>query len=915
MELTLEEGTARTVADELERTGVPLRMEIPEALSKADGQFMEYVSLLTTGLRLRGTLAGQTESLLLADDQTGAQIARIVCTAHVLGVSIDASDLERVVGGKPAARTRALRRLQDEHIITSEDQRSWRGLHQRRSKVLMELLHESPPPTLEETLGKVVTALDPTTLSWALRRVIELFGDVPESHIDAIRTAVRDCKTVRATAILMEGLERVDNAATAREYIPIMERHRHPRLRLSEVAPLVCADKLSDIEFGESGNSEMDLMWRPIRAISNHLSPRSTVYCDVAASALEIDSFVDEVVAASLSDAVRVLEAVAPYVSFSYNQLRRIASAFRLPDGVPEHKDRVLHGRLLSSSHAAAVDGRAFGEAFGDLSTRVCKATQAHPNTISMVADQDKSTVTIEVLAVPNDEEYWTIEWDLPSSRDQNEAPNHRQAVELATHIEECCPELQTVEVKTVLADGSRLVSLGIEPGYKRFSTGARPSRANVRVVAGVIAAITRQVAAFSWTEIARARTGLAHQVLELVSEAPRRLNPNDNEGRRRQWAAVLDGAEEVIHGIGPPPAASELDPGIAPAQWDPRQGRDELTESLGEVVTALRRLLPEGDRKYVGIAACIQGAVERIGVVLSESRTLMTGEEGCVYPRLTLELDRVRWLLISIARDPSARRRIRGAPGELRKSVDQLIEEVADRQINAERQHLEAVFSPSALSTCMVPEEDPFPTAIVGHQWIVEVALEQWNSAREESMSIDTEVVEVPVALLCVMEDAALPLAVRLSRLEKGRYIPLTEDAIVRIAELLGRRFQPGETARTVSSVSNELVLASWENARRRMRPASWPEVKAASPRCRLEAALKVAEEAELEREILNAIRKLGALVEAELDGGSAAPIAAELAVPSALRDKGTEEFVSESLVGLALLLAVCVDMQLSGG
>ena len=115
---------------------------------------------------------------------------------------------------------------------------------------------------------------------------------------------------------------------------------------------------------------------------------------------------------------------------------------------------------------------------------------------------------------------------------------------------------------------------------------------------------------------------------------------------------AALDGAEEVIHSIGPPPAASELDPGIAPAQWDPRQqGRDELTESLGEVVTALRRLLPEGDRKYVGIAACIQRAVERIGVVLSESRTLMTGEEGCIYPRLTLELDRVRWLLISVAR------------------------------------------------------------------------------------------------------------------------------------------------------------------------------------------------------------------------------------------------------------------------
>ena len=462
---------------------------------------------------------------------------------------------------------------------------------------------------------------------------------------------------------------------------------------------------------------------------------------------------------------------------------------------------------------------------------------------------------------MPDDDEYFTtIEWDLPSSRDQSEDPIHRQAVELATYVGECCPELQTVEVRTVLADGSPLVICGIEPGHKRLGTAARPSRANVRVVSGVIAAITRQVAAFSWTEIVRARTGVAQQVIELAAEAPRRLNPNDNEGRRKRWTVALYRVEEIIQGIGPPPAVSELDPGMAPVQWDPRQGRDELTQSLGEVVTALRRLLPEGDRQFVGIAACIQRAAKRICVVLSESRTLMTVEEGCVYPRLTEELDRVRGVLISVSVDSSMKGRIKGTPMELAKSVDQLVGSVANRQLRTERQHLETVFSGSASSVRTVSDEKPFPTSISGHQWIMEVALENWSVALEESVSIDGEVVEVPVVLLCVTEDAALPLAVMLSRLEKGRYIPLTEDAIVRIAELLGRRFQPGETARTVSFVSNELVLASWENARRRLRPATWPAVKAASPRCHLEAAMKVAEEAEWEHETLvTAIRELG--------------------------------------------------------
>lgn len=917
VELRLDEETAKTVANELEHSGVRLRMEIAEAVTKADGRFMEYVSLLTTGLRLRATLAGQAESLLLADDQTAAEIARIVCAAHVLGVPIDASDLQRGVGGDPSAHTRALRRLQNEHIITSEDQQAWRGLHQRRSEVLTELLHESPPPTLRETLGKVIIALDATTLSWALRRIIELFGDVPDGYINAIQTAVHNCKTARETAILMEGLERVDNTATASDYIPIMEHHRHPRLPLSRVAMLVCADKLSDIPFGQSGNTEMDRVWRAIRAISNHLPPRSTVYCDAAASELESSLFVDRVLAASLPDAVRLLEAVAPYVSLSYDQVRRIACAFPWPSGVPQREDRVLYGRLLCSTHSAAIDKSAFARAFGDLTTRVLKAVQIHPNTIAVADDMGESTITIKVLAtVDHKEDFGTIEWDLPSSRDRSEDPIHHQAVDLAVYVGECCPELNTVEVRTVLADGSDLVVCGMKPGHKRLGTGARPRRANVRVVAGVMAAITRQVAALSWTEIVRARTGLAQQVIELAKEAPRRLNPNDNEGRRKQRASALDVAEGIVQRIGPPPAVAELDPGIAPAQWDPRHGRDELTESLGEAVTALRRLLPEGDRQFVGIGACIQRAAKRIGAGLCEPRTLITVEEGSVYPRLREELDRVRGLLIAVSVDSSTRRRIKGTPKELAKSVDQLVTSVANRQTEREREELETVFSGLASSVGTMPEEEPFPNSVMGHQWIVEVELENWSAALEESMSVDREVVEVPVTLLCVAEDAALPLAVLLSRLEKGRFIPLTEDAIIRIAELIGRRLRPGEMARSVSYVTNELVLASWENARNRLRPANWPVATDASPRWHLENAMTVLDFGGWKHEgLVAAMGELSDLVRAELDGSRTTRIAAELAVPSALRDDEVEEPTTEQMVAISSLLAVSVDMELSDG
>ena len=55
-----------------------------------------------------------------------------------------------------------------------------------------------------------------------------------------------------------------------------------------------------------------------------------------------------------------------------------------------------------------------------------------------------------------------------------------------------------------MLADGSRFVVGESESGYKRLDLSARPRRSNVRVVSGVVAAISRQVAAFSWTELIR---------------------------------------------------------------------------------------------------------------------------------------------------------------------------------------------------------------------------------------------------------------------------------------------------------------------------------------------------------------------------------------------------------------------------
>ena len=915
VELRLDDDTAETIAMQLEYAGVHLALEVAEAVSKSDGQLMEYVSLLTTGRRLQAVLASQAESLLNAEDQIGADIARLICSAHILGVVIDASDLERGVGRERSDLTRALRRLQDEHIITTDDQQAWRGLHERRSNVLTQLLHGSPPPTLRDTLGNVLSILRTASLSWALRRIIELFGDIAVDQSGAIRGAVRNCRHAKDVAILFEGLERSDHSVTAWKYIPVIERHRHPRMSVSGLTMLVCTDKLSDVQFGKSRSDSLDRVWRPIRACTDDLPPRSTVYCDAAASDLQAEQLINHTVGSSLEDAVRLLEATGPYVSLPPEELGLIASTFPWPEGVLDRETRLLHGRLLCSSYLAAIEPAAFVDAFGDVATRLCNAVRADGDTVSLLVDRDESIATIELLADPTEhDDFAGFEWDLPASSDGTRDFANDRAVELATYIGECCPELRTVEIKTVLADRSRFVVGELEPGYKRLDPSARPRRSNVRIVAGVIAAIARRLAAFSWTELIRARTRIGEDVAGLVSEATRRLSPYDNAGRRREWSATLDQIERDLLMIGLPPPLSYLDSAGAPVRWDLARDEDKLAVALNTMVTALRRLVPDPpvDREFVQIAAQIQDAIEKLNAGLNDPRTPTTSQEDGFYPRLVEELSRLRSLLITVWLDNSTMRSIKGTPTELDNAVDAIVETVSSRRLQAERKELETAFSDAGSTVHIVLDRKPFPTSIVGHQWVVEVSLENWEAALQESNVIDREVVEVAVTLLCVAEDVVLPIAVSLSRPERGGYIPLAPDSIRQMAAIRGRRFELGTTSKALSSVADELVLASWKNARDQMRPETWPAVRDVSAAAHLEHAIRITQHTTWRTEEITAIiQELVARVEDELQRTSRKPIAAELAIPSVLSARKLDDDSAEFLVAVASLFAIIVDLE----
>lgn len=917
VELALDDRTAMDIADQLAYAGVDLVLEVDEAIGKADGQLMEYVALLTTGHRLRAVLASQVETLLRAD-HAGAAAARLVCAAHVLGVSIDAEALAAALDVSQLELTVALSRLQDEHIITSDDHTGWRGLHQRRSETLTELLHQTPPPTLNGTLETVLYAVGLRGLGWSLRRIVELFPHLPPHHAGAVEQAAQGCQTADEAAVLFEGLERADHSVTASTYIPILERHRRGRVPLLDFAMLVCGDKFGGVRFGTGGDSLIDRMGENIHRCAEELPERFAEYASTAASAIGAETLTELAVHATLEDAVRLLEAAALYVSLQDDELSRIAEAFVWPGGVQlDLPVRQLHGRLLAACYVASRGPESFARAFGTVSERFQRAAESHPNVVTAdLLEGDPVHGRLELLAAPEEmDDTSRFPWDLEPRSDGGDATN-RNAVNLATFIGECCPEFDVVEATTILADGSPLRIGDFEPGHKRLARNARPPREVVRVNVGVQAAISRQAAAYSWTELVRLRTRAAALLASLTREAPRRLSDTDNSRRREDWLSALSEVGQLMGSMPRPPATSDLDIGVAAASWDAERDEDQLSRALRSALTVLEMLVPEPPGKFVPAGAGDQArqAASKVREALDGTTALTTASERAAFALIADDLDLLRDLLVALAFDGELSRRIRGSPNDLPSVVRQLVHVTADRQLAEERERLEAQLAdvPDA-RVLQIQDEDAFVTSIAGHQWLIVVPPASWEAIAVVAAQQE-RVVDVPVSVVCEWGGVLLPIAARFTTSFGAGLLPLGPDAIERFATAIDKEVVSGPAVEVVGEVVSELALASWEHARASLRPPAWADA-GGDPNVHLDQATRLITDAGPARGVVEPLQELAGRVRSEIDGADGlVPLAAELAGRAIFDSSDIDDSHSLAIVTQAVLAALDVELQRVG-
>lgn len=146
-------------------------------------------------------------------------------------------------------------------------------------------------------------------------------------------------------------------------------------------------------------------------------------------------------------------------------------------------------------------------------------------------------------------------------------------------------------------------------------------------------------------------------------------------------------------------------------------------------------------------------------------------------------------------------------------------------------------------------------------------------------------------MSVVCEVDGTLLPIAVRLSIISPSGLLPLTPDVVDSFAAALGYSTIAASSLELIGAVTQELLLASWEDARTKLRPFDWllPDNDS---RGHLATARHLLHDARfLEEEWLTPMNDLADRLESEFESELARPISAELS--------GTGIFDSRELPG----------------
>lgn len=573
-----------------------------EAVARADGLLMEFIALATTGRRLREVLADQITDLQIPQRRLDRTVLRLVCAAHTLGVEVAADALPAVLCQPADLVGDALERLADEHLVVNEDGIGWKGLHDLRTQVLLQLLHTSPPPTLAATYAETVLVLPAAARPSALRRAAshiaavaakaqahDLPGDERRAGLQqalrplsqAIADQLRACVTdppwdvfaAAHAAGLLETADRLDTLAHLHAALPLVERECPPTLEAPTLLwmALMWADRDLDVE---------ELQW--VKELGQRLPARSNDLGRMAARGLSPNALTRLLHDADLATAVRLSEAAEHLVGLNHQQAALVYERHVPPrPGLPgEDQDLVQADRRaqLTASLTALADlrGAHVTAVFGDTEQRAVDAVASDPYGCRVSVEIRATTAEDTQTSLQRS---WTYDTDrlrvitalafarlngtdpvpsaYPPRPQKDPVSDSAQTNLLARRLFDACPEADVVDVQLWHPHGQpqRIHGTDVSNGHRTLSAGVllreRDTSRNVALQAAAADIVSSQ----HWTERCLAQARLAGQLLELLEEFPARVGPYLSARISHEWRHRLELAHQAAVAMPPRPA------------------------------------------------------------------------------------------------------------------------------------------------------------------------------------------------------------------------------------------------------------------------------------------------------------------------------------------------------------------------
>ena len=438
--VSLDEIAAAAIHAGLVRRGATSTQHWREAFEQSNGLTLEFTHLLTQGRRLNDVLADQIADRIQNGRDIELRILALVATADRWSASIPVGALDAAVGAEDIKIRGALERLIEEHLLIERDGMLV-GIHQIRSRGIVDVIHRVPPPELRATVLLVLTALQAPDLTRFVYEVLREESALEEPVLQALEVIVRD--DVESLVACLRGLELLDFYRQASVWTTIADRYDVP----NSCRPIALFFAIAGIEFSEFFPTQL----RTATTEMANLPIQSTTR-DALLGAVGLDGIVSELTAATSTDlCLRLLRGISR-TSLDWKSLLTALepeSPFvNFLQSCPVHE----FGECVSTARDVSPElAKAFVDAVGGKDSILERLRNGDP------------WIRMLEVAMVDGKRVGVARFLCVSECEQDNA--HERAVEIGRQLLRTLPDLDKVDVKAVLPGGRTLEIDGIDFG------------------------------------------------------------------------------------------------------------------------------------------------------------------------------------------------------------------------------------------------------------------------------------------------------------------------------------------------------------------------------------------------------------------------------------------------------------------